>query len=133
MNILLLGTINATDQAVAVDGTVDFGSVYRRYDKKGKCGNRAFELNGNTITLQQAGIYHLTAILDVGTATTFQLFENGIANPNAITTTGVLDVYVLVDSNCVLGKVVTSKNITLVNTGVATTVTNVVVNIDKVV
>lgn len=131
--MLLLGTINTTDQAVAVDGLVNFGSVYRRYDKKGKCGCRTFEVNGTSILLQSAGIYHLTAVLDTATDTTFQLFENNVANPNAITTTGVLDVYILVDSSCVLNAVSSLKSISIVNTQTATTVTNVVVNIDKVV
>jgi hypothetical protein len=131
--MLLLGTINTTDQAVAVDGLVNFGSVYRRYDKKGKCGCRAFEVNGTSILLQSAGIYHLTAVLDTEADTTFQLFENNVANPNAITTTGVLDVYILVDSSCVLNAVSSLKSISIVNTQTATTVTNVVVNIDKVV
>lgn len=131
--MLLLGTINTTDQAVAVDGLVNFGSVYRRYDKKGKCGCRTFEVNGTSILLQSAGIYHLTAVLDTATDTTFQLFENNVANPNAITTTGVLDVYILVDSSCVLNAVSSLKSISIVNTQTATTVTNVVVNVDKVV
>ena len=131
--MLLLGTINTTDQAVAVDGLVNFGSVYRRYDKKGKCGCRTFEVNGTSILLQSAGIYHLTAVLDTEADTTFQLFENNVANPNAITTTGVLDVYILVDSSCVLNAVNSLKSISIVNTETATTVTNVVVNIDKVV
>lgn len=131
--MLLLGTINTTDQAVAVDGTVNFGSVYRRYDKKGKCGCRTFELNGSSILLQSQGIYHLTAVIETEADTTFQLFENNIANPNAITTTGVLDVYILVDSNCVLNAINSLKSISIVNTETATTVTNIVVNIEKVV
>lgn len=131
--MLLLGTINTTDQAVAVDGLVNFGSVYRRYDKKGKCGCRTFEVNGTSILLQSQGIYHLTAVIETEADTTFQLFENNVANPNAITTTGVLDVYILVDSSCVLNAVSSLKSISIVNTQTATTVTNVVVNIDKVV
>ena len=72
-------------------------------------------------------------ILETEADTTFQLFENGVANPTAITTTGVLDVDILVDSNCVLNSVNSLKSITIVNTETATTITNVVVNIDKVV
>lgn len=131
--MLLLGTINTTDQAVAVDGLVNLGSVYRRYDKRGRCGNRTFELNGTSISLQSQGIYHLTAVLETEADTTFQLFENGVANPTAITTTGVLDYYILVDSNCILNSVNSLKSISIVNTETATTITNVVVNIDKVV
>lgn len=131
--MLLLGTINTTDQAVAVDGLVNLGSVYRRYDKRGRCGNRTFELNGTSISLQSQGIYHLTAVLETAADTTFQLFENGVANPTAITTTGVLDYYILVDSNCILNSVNSLKSISIVNTETATTITNVVVNIDKVV
>lgn len=131
--MLIFGTINATDQAVAVDGLINLGSVYRRYDKKGKCGCRTFELNGSSILLQSQGIYHVTAVIETAVDTTIQLFENGVANPNAITTTGVLDVYVLVDSACILNSVNAFKSISFVNTETATTITNIVVNIDKVV
>ena len=129
----IFGTINTTDQAIAVDGTVNLGSVYRRYDRKGSCGCRIFELDGNSIALQSAGIYHLTAVIESSADTTFQLFENGVANPNAITTTGVLDVYVLVDNKCTFNTISALKNISIVNTGAAVTVTNIVINIDKVV
>ena len=78
--MLLLGTRNSTDQELAVDALVNLGEVYRRFDKKGQCGCRAFEFNGSSILLQQAGIYHLTAVIEftapaVGDVT-FQLAES---------------------------------------------------------
>ena len=146
--MLLLGTINSVDQDLPVDGLINFGTVYRRYDKKRDCGNRAFEVNGTSILLQHSGIYHVTAVITFTAPAagdvTFQLAENGFAIPNAAVTetvttadtqsiTTTLDFYVLVDSNCILNSVNTLKNISIINTGVASTVTNVVVNIDKVV
>lgn len=146
--MLILGTKNTTIQDLAIDELLDFGTVYRRYDKKGQCGCRAFEVNGTAVTLQQPGIYHLTAIITFTAPAagdvTFQLFENGFAIPGALVTetvatattevhTVALDYQVLVDSNCVLNSVSALKNITISNTGVASTVSNVVVNIDKVV
>ena len=146
---LLLGMRNSTSQSVSSLGTIDLGSVYRRYCKKNNCGVRTFDNTSTTITLQQQGIYHITATL-VGTGTTagvvtVQLLENGIAVPSAfssetITTpatelrTFVIDDYVLVDDACLLGTNSTlAKTISLQNTGVASTFTSVVVNVEKVV
>ena len=146
---LLLGMRNSTSQSVSSLGTIDLGSVYRRYCKKNNCGVRTFDNTSTTITLQQQGIYHITSTL-VGTGTTagvvtVQLLENGIAVPSAfssetITTpatelrTFVIDTYVLVDDACLLGTNSTlAKTISLQNTGVASTFTSVVVNVEKVV
>lgn len=146
---LLLGMRNSTSQSVSSLGTIDLGSVYRRYCKKNNCGVKTFDNTSITITLQQQGIYHITATL-VGTGTTagvvtVQLLENGIAVPSAfssetITTpatelrTFVIDDYVLVDDACLLGTNSTlAKTISLQNTGVASTFTSVVVNVEKVV
>jgi hypothetical protein len=146
---LLLGMRNSTSQSVSSLGTIDLGSVYRRYCKKNNCGVRTFDNTSTTITLQQQGIYHITATL-VGAGTTagvvtMQLLENGIAVPSAfssetITTpdtelrTFVIDDYVLVDDACLLGTNSTlAKTISLQNTGVASTFTSVVVNVEKVV
>ena len=146
--MLLLGTKNSTTQDLGVGDLLDFGTIYRRYDKKRSCGCRTFELNGTSVALQNQGVYHLTAVITftapVAGDVSFQLAENSVLIPSAITTetvttattevnTTVIDYYILVDSNCILNAVNTLKNITIVNTGVASTVTNLVVNIDKVV
>ena len=143
--MLLLGTRNSTTQELAVDALINFGSVYRRYVK---CDCKPFNVNGTSIALQSAGVYHLTAVITFTAPAagdvTFQLYENGFPNPNAIVTTSVttadtevntvvMDVYVLVNNTNVLNTVSALKNITIVNTGVDSEVTNVVVNIDKVV
>lgn len=146
--MILLGTRNTTTQDLGVGDLINFGEVYRRYDKRGNCGCRAFEVNGTSIALQQSGIYHLTAVITFTAPAAgdveFQLAENGFLIPGAITTetvttattesnTTVIDFYILVDSSFVLNAVNTLKSISIANTGVASTVTNVVVNIDKVV
>ena len=70
--------------------------------------------------------------------------ENGIEVPSAFSTqsittpttelrTLVIDYYVLVNSTCVLGNVVTlAKTINLLNTGVDATFTSVIANVEKV-
>lgn len=144
----LLGLINATDQDVAVNGLVNLGNVYRRYCTKNDCGITTFSTNGTSLTLQQKGIYHITATITftapVAGDVIFQLTENGVALPGATATetvttattefnTTVIDYYVLVSSNFVLNRLTTeAKSIAIVNTGVASTVTNVVFNVDKV-
>ena len=95
------------------------------------------------------GIYHITAkIIGSGTAAgilTAQITANSEAVAGAfasetITTadtelrTLVIDEYVMVDKTCVLGNsAIASKTIAFLNSGVASTLTSVVVNIDKVV
>lgn len=95
------------------------------------------------------GIYHITAkIVGSGTAAgvlTAQMTANGEAIAGAfssetITTadtelrTLVINEYVMVDKTCVLGNsAVACKTIAFLNSGIASTLTSVVVNIDKVV
>ena len=146
---LLLGMRNVTSQTAAALGNIDLGSVYRKYCKKNSCGIPTFSNTTSTVTLQQQGIYHVTATL-VGTATdagvvTVQLLDSGVAIPAAfssesITTpdtelrTFAIDTYVLVDSDCLLGNPTTvAKALSLQNTGVAATFTRVVFNVEKVV
>lgn len=145
----LLGTRNATTQALTTGATVNLGEVYRKFCRKNSCGLKAFEFNGSSISLQHSGIYHITATMTftapVAGVVIFQLTENGIATPSAlasetITTattevaTTTIDFYVLVDSGCVLGNPTTLiKNVGITNTGVASTLTNVVFNVEKVV
>lgn len=145
----LLGTRNATTQALTTGATVNLGEVYRKFCRKNSCGLKAFEFNGSSISLQHSGIYHITATMTftapVAGVVIFQLTENGVAIPSALAsetittaTTEVasttIDFYVLVDSGCVLGNPTTLiKNVGITNTGVASTLTNVVFNVEKVV
>lgn len=147
--MLLLGTRNAASQDLVVGSVLNLGEVYRKYCKKNNCGVKAFEFNSTSVALQHSGIYHITATMTftapVAGDVVFQLTENGVAIPSAlasetITTattevrTTTIDFYVLVDSGCVLGNPTTLiKNIAITNTGVASTVTNVVLNVEKVV
>lgn len=146
----LLGTKNIGTQTVLADGVINIGSSYRRFDKKNKCGIYAFSRSVNDITLQQEGVYHVTATLvgsgDVAGVITVQLYENGepitgafssetITTPDTELRTFVIDYYVLVDKDCILGRESTiAKTISLVNTSdtVTATFTSVIVNIDKV-
>ena len=146
---LLLGLKNTTPQSVIALGTIDLGNVYRRYCKKSSCGVRTFDSTSQSISLQQQGIYHVTATL-VGTGTvagdvTVQLLENGepvtgilstetITTPTTVFRTFVLDAFILVDNACLLGSSTTlAKTISLQNTGVGATFTSVVVNVEKVI
>ena len=147
--MLLLDTKNIGTQTVLTDGIINIGSSYRRFDKKNKCGIYAFSRTVNDITLQQEGVYHLTATLvgsgDVAGVVTVQLAVNGelvdgAFSSETITTadtelrTFVIDYNVLVDKDCILGSESTiAQTISLVNTGVDATFTSVIVNVDKVV
>ena len=149
--MLLIGTKNIGAQTVLPDGIINIGSVYRKFCKKNTCGVPAFSRTANDISLQQSGIYHITATLvgsgDVAGVVTVQLALNGelvdgAFSSQTITTadtelrTFVLDYYVLVDKDCILGSESTvAQTISLVNTSdtVTATFTSVIVNVDKVV
>ena len=147
--MLLLGTRNTSTQDLAVGDTLDLGLVYRRYCKKNNCGVKAFDFNGDAIALQHSGIYHVTATITftapVAGDVTFQLVENGTPITGAIATetittattefkTTTIDYYVLVDFGYVLNNAtVLTESVSITNTGVASTVTNVIVNVEKVV
>lgn len=146
--MLLLGTRNTTSQDVVASGIVDLGSTYRRYCRKNECGVSTFALNGDAISLQQSGVYKVTVsatfTAPVAGDVTLQLYENGVAIPGALATETIttsttefrsvsFDIYVLVDSANILGNWSTlTKDLTVVNTGVASTITNIVVDVLKV-
>ncbi|AXF52117.1 MAG: spore surface glycoprotein [Podoviridae sp. ctcf755] len=145
--MLLLGVKNTASQTLLANGIVNLGAVYRKYCKK-NCGIGTFAFNGNSISLNRKGIYHLTLTAIVaGTVAgnvTLQLAENGVLVPGALATqtittantelrTLTIDYYFLVDDTCILGNDTTlAKTITVVNTGVGSTISNIVVNVDKV-
>ena len=147
--MFLLGTRNITSQALVTGSAVNLGEIYRRYCRKNNCGIKTFDFNTTSVALQHKGIYHIAATLTftapVAGVVIFQLAENGVALPGAIASetittattevaTTTLDYYVLVDDECVLGTPTTLiENISILNTGVASTVTNVVFNVEKVV
>lgn len=142
----LLGVKNTSTQAVLTNGIVNLGAVYRKFCKKVNC-IPTFSFNGNSIVLNQKGIYHITTVL-VGNATeagdvSIQLLENGVPTLGAVSTetfttattefrTFTIDYEVLVDDINILGCETSSpKTITFTNTGVGTNLTSVVVNVAK--
>lgn len=148
-NILpLIGTKNFTSQEVITNGIINLGSVYRKFCRRIN-GIQTFTFDGNDINLQQSGMYHITVTATFSASeagdVVVSLFENGVAVPGVsatetITTpdtefrTITLDYIALADATCVLGVSATvAKAISLVNTGVEATFSNVVVNIEKVV
>ena len=147
--MLLLGTKNTATQSVAVGGLINLGEVYRKYCRKNSCGVKTFDFNTTGVSLQHSGIYHVTATITFSAPATgdvvFQITENGSPLPGALATetiatattefkTTVIDIYILVDSGFVLGTPSTLiKNIAIQNTGIASTVSNVVLNVEKVV
>lgn len=147
--MLLLGLKNTGSQTVLATGQVNLGNVYRRFCRANRCGIPAFTATSNGVTLNHEGIYHITATL-VGTGetagdVTVALFENAELIPDAVSTqtittattefrTFVIDYYVKVDKDCVLGFNTTdAKTISLVNTSDAidATFTSVVINVTK--
>lgn len=147
--MLLIGLKNTGEQTVLASGLVNVANVYRKFCKANRCGVPAFTATSNGVTLNHEGIYHITATL-VGTGETaglvsVQLAENGELITGAISSetittattefrTFVLDYYIKVDKDCVLGVTSTgAKTISLVNVSedIDATFTSVVLNVTK--
>lgn len=147
--MLLIGLKNIGTQTVLATGQVNLGNVYRKFCKPNKCGVPAFSVTSNGVTLNHQGIYHITATL-VGTGETaglvsVQLAENGELLTGAISSetittattefrTFVIDYYIKVDKDCILGYPTTeAKTISLVNVSddIDATFTSVILNVTK--
>ena len=145
----LIGLQDLASQTVLANGVIAIGDVYRRYCRKNSCGTRVYDNTSTGVTLNWNGIYKVTATL-IGTGTeagdvSVQLFSNGLAVPGAISTqtittadtefrTFVIDKFILVNNAEVLGVNNTlAQTLTLENTGVGATFTNVTFDVVKVV
>lgn len=149
--MLLIGTKNFGTQTVLADGIVNLGSTYRKFCKRNRCGVPAFAVTANGISLQHEGIYHITATFvgsgSVAGVATIQLYVNGVAVDGALSSqtittadtevrTFVIDYYVKVDRDCILGVDSTvAESVSFVNTSdtIDITLTSAIVNVDKVV
>lgn len=149
--MLVIGTKNFGTQTVLADGLVNLGTTYRKFCKRNRCGVPAFAVTSNGIALQHEGFYHVTATFvgsgSVAEDLTIQLFVNGVAIDGALSTqtittadteirTFVIDYYVKVDRDCILGVDSTvAETISFVNASATAdlTLTSAIVNVDKVV
>lgn len=143
----ILGLKNTFTQVVDEGALIDLGAVYRKYCKKINCV-KTFDVTSNSVALQETGMYlvdvNATFTAEAAGDVTIQLYENGIAIPGALATETIttpttearsisFSYIVSVDCGCILNnQTVLSKVLSLVNTGVEATFSNVVVNIVKV-
>ena len=121
-----------TPTAVAVDGVIPLGSLIRRYG----CD---VALNGNAVNITGAGYYDVDASVTVtptaaGTATV-TLYKDGVAVPGATASetaaaNGTVDLNIpaLVRQVCCAA----GSALTLVLTGVAATVNNVALRVQRI-
>lgn len=143
---LLLVTSNTNLQTVETNEIINLGSVIRKYCKKINCVP-TFNFTGQTISLLQSGIYEVSVNItftgEVAGTATFQLEKNGVAltGATASETISVVDTEVrsvafnfpiLVNNTCVLNTLSTDlTNLTVVNTGIGTTIQNITVFVTK--
>lgn len=128
-------TVNQSAQVVPVGGAISLGSINRRFGCK--CNN-ALDLNGNGITINEAGYYDvdvsITATATAAGNVTVTLLKDGVAVPGATATataaasgTVALPILPLVRQMCGSG-----STLTLVLTGTAATINNVSVKIIRI-
>ena len=130
---------NTASQTVATNGTILFNNF-----KQTGCSIK-LETN-NTAKISKPGLYSVNVSVsaaqsDTTGSATIQLFNNGVAVPGAISsadTSSATDVEVLtfstvvqVNPNCAAVTNNCPVNLTVVNTGVATTITNPIITIVK--
>lgn len=121
-----------TPTAVAVDGVIPLGSLIRRYG----CD---VALNGNAVNITGAGYYDVDASVTVTPAAagtvTITLYKDGVAVPGATASetaaaNGTVDLNIpaLVRQVCCAA----GSALTLVLTGVAATVDNVALRVQRI-
>ena len=121
-----------TPTAVAVDGVIPLGSLIRRYG----CD---VALNGNAVNITGAGYYDVDASVTVSPAAagtvTITLYKDGVAVPGATASetaaaNGTVDLNIpaLVRQDCCAA----GSALTLVLTGVAATVNNVALRVQRI-
>lgn len=121
-----------TPTAVAVDGVIPLGSLIRRYG----CD---VALNGNAVNITGAGYYDVDASVTVSPAAagtvTITLYKDGVAVPGATASetaaaNGTVDLSIpaLVRQVCCAA----GSALTLVLTGVAATVNNVSLRVQRI-
>lgn len=121
-----------TPTAVAVDGVIPLGSLIRRYG----CD---VALNGNAVNITGAGYYDVDASVTVTPAAagtvTITLYKDGVAVPGATASetaaaNGTVDLSIpaLVRQVCCAA----GSALTLVLTGVAATVNNVALRVQRI-
>lgn len=82
-------TVNSGAQAVAVGGTINLGTINRRFGRS--CCEAVIDLNGSSITLNEAGYYDVdvavTAAPTAAGPVTIAVFQDGAAVPGSTNTT----------------------------------------------
>ena len=123
---------NTNTQAVAVNGVISFGNVVRRF------GNNV-GISGGNVIMNGAGYYDIDTNITfadtaAGTAT-IQLYANGTAIPGALAqiTTGTANAVHSISIPAVVRNTCCADNIiTAVVTGVAISVTNAAIVVEKI-
>lgn len=135
-----IGLRNTTTQLVPANGLISMGASYRNFSRVDYNGFDTFRADGESLRLQQQGIYLITITL-IGTGTeagdmTVQVLENGepitvfatetVATPDTEVHTLAINYLAKVDNSCIMGcNVTVGKTITLQNIGVEATYTYV--------
>lgn len=82
-------TVNSGAQAVAVGGTINLGSIVRRFGRE--CCDPSINLNGSSITLNEPGYYDIdvsvTALPTAVGPVTITVLQDGTAIPGSTNTT----------------------------------------------
>lgn len=129
-------TVNQGAVAVAVGGIIPLGSINRRFGCK--CNN-ALDLNGNGITINEAGYYDVdisvTATATAAGTVTVTLLRDGVAVPGAVASataaaagTVALPITALVRQACGCSG---GSTLALVLGGAAATINNVALKVIK--
>ena len=128
-----LYTANTGTQDVSVGGTINLGSIVRRF---GKC----VSLNGTGIAIMDQGYYDVdvsvTAAPTAAGTVTVALYKDGVAVPGATASATAaaagnpvnLSISSLIRHFCACS----GTTLTLVLTGAAASVTNVAVTVDRI-
>lgn len=128
----ILYAVNSTTQPTVATGTVvNFGVPVRRYGS-------LIQLSGGNVEISGMGYYNIDVSVDIlGTAAgtlLIQVYKDGVLVPGAIATrtTGDGSNYTVTIPTVVRQKCCCSTTITVVASGVASSITNAAIRVEKV-
>lgn len=129
-------TVNSGAQTVAVGGTINLGTIIRRFGRE--CCDPIMDLNGSGITINEPGYYDVdvavTALPTAAGPVTITVFQDGVAVPGSTNTAQATagNPVNVVSLPMIRVRCGSASNISVVMTNGAGTVANISVKVIKI-
>lgn len=128
---VLYASNTSTQEVVAAGSSIDFGSIIRKYGSN-------LSLSGGNVVVKGDGYYNIDTVLTINTSTAgtvnIQVFRDGvpISGAEATSTVDINGIYTISIPTLIRQVCCCENIITVLVSGVAATVTNAAIRVEKV-